>query len=49
MNKKIGLLGLLGFFLFLFGIYISQWTLFGIAIGIGGGYVMGLSSLKLFN
>ncbi|MED4697183.1 hypothetical protein [Peribacillus frigoritolerans] len=46
MNKKMGLLGLL---LFMFGIYISQWNLFGMVIGIGGGYVMGFSSFKLFN
>lgn len=46
VNKKMGLLGLL---LFMFGIYISQWNLFGMVIGIGGGYVMGFSSFKLFN
>ncbi|CAH0270475.1 MULTISPECIES: hypothetical protein [Bacillaceae] len=36
VNKKMGLLGLLGL-LFMFGIYISQWNLFGMVIGIGGG------------
>lgn len=49
VNKKMGLLGLLGLLLFMFGIYISQWNLFGMVIGIGGGYVMGFSSFKLFN
>ncbi|MFD6441413.1 hypothetical protein ACFWDG_16710 [Peribacillus sp. NPDC060186] len=49
MNNKMGVLGLLGLLLFLFGIYISQWTPFAILIGIGGGIVMGISSLKLFN
>lgn len=50
MYKKIGLLmGLVGLSLFLLGIYISQWTLFGIVIGIGGGIIMGISSVKFSN
>ncbi len=47
ISKKMGLLGLLGLMLFLLGIYISQWTPLAIMIGIGGGIVMGLSSVKL--
>ncbi len=43
MNKKMGLLGLL---LFMLGIYISQWTVLGIVIGIAGGFIMGFSSFK---
>ncbi|UOR12836.1 hypothetical protein [Halobacillus amylolyticus] len=49
MNKKMGLLGLFGLLLFLSGITLSQWTPFAILIGIGGGIVMGYSSLKLFS
>lgn len=43
MNKKTGLVGLL---LFMLGIYISQWTVLGIMIGIAGGFIMGFSSFK---
>ncbi|MDV7766782.1 hypothetical protein [Peribacillus sp. CSMR9] len=43
-EKKVLLMGLIGFILFLIVIYISQWTVFGVAIGIGGGYIMGISS-----
>ncbi|MBP1083241.1 MULTISPECIES: hypothetical protein [Bacillus] len=42
MNKLILIIGLA---LFLLGIYISEWTLFGVVIGIAGGFLMGLSSL----
>jgi hypothetical protein len=28
------------------GIYISQWPIFGMVIGIGGGLLMGVSSFK---
>ena len=45
-TKLISLFGLLGLLLFMLGIYISQWTVFGIVIGIAGGFVMGLSSLR---
>lgn len=48
MNKKMGLLGLLGLVLFLSGIFLSQWTPIAILMGIGGGIIMGVSSLKLF-
>lgn len=47
MNKKMGLLGLIGLLSFMFGIYISQWTIFGIVMGIGGGIIMGVSSTRL--
>ena len=44
MNKKwVRLLGLL---LFMLGIYISHWTVFGIVMGIAGGFVIGLSSVR---
>jgi hypothetical protein len=48
MNKKMGLLGLLGLLLFLSGIYLSQWTPIAILMGIGGGIIMEVSSIKLF-
>jgi len=47
MNKKMGLLGLIGLLSFMFGIYISQWTIFGMVMGIGGGIIMGVSSTRL--
>ena len=47
VNKKMGLLVLLGLLLFLIGIYISQWTLLGIVIGTVRGCVVGFSSVKL--
>lgn len=37
---------LIGLFFFMTGIYISNWTLFGIPLGIGGGMIMGISSLQ---
>ena len=43
-KKKVLLIGLIGFSLFLIGMIISQWTVAGVAIGIGGGFVMGISS-----
>jgi len=49
MNKKMVLLGFLGLLSFMFGIYISQWTILGMVMGIGGGCAMGFSALKLFN
>ena len=50
MNKKmVLLLGFLGLLSFMFGIYISQWTILGMVMGIGGGYAMGFSAFKLFN
>ncbi|MGG4266978.1 hypothetical protein [Peribacillus simplex] len=48
-EKKVLLLRLIGFILFLIGIYISQWTDFGVAIGIGGGIIMGISSSLFSN
>ncbi|WP_195892922.1 hypothetical protein [Bacillus massiliigorillae] len=48
MNKKVGLLGFLGLLLFMLGIYISQWTLLGVVMGIGGGCAIGFSAFKLF-
>ncbi|WP_375090300.1 hypothetical protein ACDZ29_05695 [Peribacillus sp. RS7] len=44
-KKKVLLIGLIGFSLFLIGMIISQWTVFGVAIGIGGGFIMGISSV----
>ncbi|MCM3170177.1 hypothetical protein [Peribacillus frigoritolerans] len=45
MNEnKVLLIGLIGFSLFLMGMVISQWTVAGVVIGIGGGLVMGISS-----
>lgn len=45
MNKnKVLLIGLIGFSLFLMGMMISQWTVAGVVIGIGGGFVMGIGS-----
>jgi len=49
MNKTMVLLGFLGLLSFMFGIYISHWTILGMVMGIGGGYAMGFSALKLFN
>ena len=49
MNKKMMLVGSLGLLLFMFGIYISQWTMLGVVVGIGGGYAMGFGVFKLFN
>ena len=49
MNKKMVLVGFLGLLSFMFGIYISQWTIWGVAMGIGGGYAMGFGAFKLFN
>ncbi|WP_336866748.1 hypothetical protein [Peribacillus frigoritolerans] len=38
MNEnKVLLIGLIGFSLFLMGMVISQWTVAGVVIGIGGG------------
>lgn len=43
MNKnKVLLIGLIGFSLFLIGMMIS--TVAGVVIGIGGGFIMGISS-----
>ncbi|MGG0413314.1 hypothetical protein [Peribacillus simplex] len=45
MNKnKVLSIGLIGFSLFLTGLIISQWTVVGAVIGIGGGFIMGISS-----
>ncbi|MFF2500027.1 MULTISPECIES: hypothetical protein [Peribacillus] len=45
MNKnKVLFIGLIGLSLFLIGMMISQWTVAGVVIGIGGGGVMGISS-----
>ncbi|MEF2097484.1 hypothetical protein V3595_22985 [Bacillus sp. CFBP9009] len=45
MNKnKVLLIGLIGFSLFLMGMMISHWTVAGVVIGIGGGFVMGINS-----
>ena len=49
MNKKMVLVGFLGLLSFMFGIYISQWTIWGVVMGIGGGYAMGFGAFKLFN
>ena len=49
MNKKMMLVGFLGLLSFMFGIYISQWTILGVVMGIGGGYAMGFGAFKLFN
>ena len=49
MNKKMILVGFLGLLSFMFGIYISQWTMLGMVVGIGGGYAMGFGVFKLFN
>ena len=48
MNKKRVLLGLIGLLSFMFGIYISQWTIFGVVMGVVGGIIMGFSSIRLF-
>lgn len=42
LNIKLLLIGL---FFFMTGIYISNWTLFGIPLGIGG-MIIGISSVK---
>lgn len=47
MNKTMSLLGLIGLLSFMFGIYISQWTIFGIVMGVAGGIIMGLSLTRL--
>ncbi len=45
MNKsKVLLIGLIGFSLFPIGMMVSQWTVAGVVIGIGGGLVMEISS-----
>ncbi|WP_162604518.1 hypothetical protein [Peribacillus frigoritolerans] len=45
MNEnKVLLIGLIGFSLFQMGMTISQWTVAGVVSGIGGGFVMGISS-----
>ncbi|MFJ7941616.1 hypothetical protein ACIQYG_24525 [Peribacillus sp. NPDC096622] len=43
-KNKVLLIGLIGFSLFLMGMIISQWTVAGVVIGIGGGFAMGISS-----
>ncbi|WP_347940526.1 hypothetical protein AAEY33_23415 [Peribacillus simplex] len=43
-KNKVLLIGLIGFSLFLLGMIISQWTIVGVVIGIGGGLIMGISS-----
>ncbi|WP_185150961.1 hypothetical protein [Peribacillus simplex] len=43
-KNKVLLIGLIGFSLFLLGMIISQWTIIGVVIGIGGGLIMGISS-----
>jgi hypothetical protein len=43
-KNKVLLIGLIGFSLFLLGMIISQWTIIGVVIGIGGGFIMGISS-----
>lgn len=48
MNKKMALLGVLGLLIFLTGIALSQWTPLAILMGIAGGIIMGICSLKLF-
>ncbi|WP_458354296.1 hypothetical protein [Peribacillus frigoritolerans] len=43
-KNKVLYIGLIGFSLFLMGLVISQWTVAGVVIGIGGGFVMAISS-----
>ncbi|WHX90564.1 hypothetical protein [Peribacillus simplex] len=43
-KNQVLLIGLIGFSLFLIGMIISQWTVVGVVIEIGGGFIMGISS-----